>query len=708
MKKTAIGIVAVAALATLAFLSLKAKAFSEKEHERFQTALWRLKHLDTAFNEIVLEARFALADNYDDLDADAEQTAGVLEDLKNTPALFDAAGQKAIETARLEYKSLLAQRAQLCERFKSQNALLTNSRRYLPLALEELAARMGHDSADGEVESMANDLTWLALKCLATPEEASVQTTALQRVNDWCAAHPDHPEAAFVSSLGRHARIIVKCDGEVDALTRQILALPSEASIQKLFQGYELNVAKAIRRAQQYRLPLYVMSFLVLVGAVSAFWALRSANRNLEGRVRERTRDLGRSEERFRTLCVASPIGIYMSDPEGSFVYANPAWEKVSALTQGETLGDGWQNALHPLDRESVVAEWSAVTKSGSAFARQFRLLVGGQETRWVAYQAAAIPGAEGIVTGFVGTIEDITERKSAEAALEQANKQLVEVSHHAGMAEVATSVLHNVGNVLNSINVSAGMLSERFSKPYAENVGKVAALLRARAADLGEFITKDARGRQLPTFLEQLAEQLAKEKTFILQELGLLTKNVDHVKEIVAMQQSYGKVSGVTEIVSATDLVEDAWRMNAGTVTRHEVHLVREYDEHVPELNLEKHKVLQILVNLIRNAKEACAEAGLEDKRVIVRVANVGDKVRIVMVDNGIGIPTENLARIFNHGFTTKKKGHGFGLHGAALAARALGGSLTAQSDGTRQGAIFALELPCPARHSTAGAIPL
>jgi PAS domain S-box-containing protein len=708
MKKIAIGLVTLAALATLAFLSLKAKAFSEKEHERFQTALWQLKHLDTAFNEIVLEARFALADNYDDLDADAEKTEGVLEDLKTTPAFIDAAGQKAIENDRLEYKSLLAQRVQLFERFKSQNAMLANSRRYLPVALDELAARLGHDSADRELESLANDLTRAALKCLATPEEASAQTNALQRVNDWCARHPDHREAAFVSSLGRHARIIAKGDGEVDALTRQILALPSEASIQKLFQGYELNVAKAIRRAQQYRLPLYAMSLLLVVATVGAFWALRSANRNLEQRVRERTRELERSEERFRTLCVASPIGIFMSDPQGRFVYANPAWEKISALTHAKTLGDDWLNALHPLDRESVVAEWRSVIKSGSAFAREFRLLLGGQESRWVALQAAAIPGAEGKVSGFVGTIEDITERKSAEAALEQANKQLVEVSHHAGMAEVATSVLHNVGNVLNSINVSAGKLSDQFKKSNAENVGKVASLLRARAADLGEFITNDARGRHLPSFLEQLAEQLAKEKSFILHELGLLAKNVDHVKDIVAMQQSYGKVSGVTEIVRATDLVEDALRMNASALTRHDVHFVREYDEHVPELNVEKHKVLQILVNLIRNAKEACAEAGLEDKRVIVRVANGGDKVRIVMVDNGIGIPMENLTRIFSHGFTTKKQGHGFGLHGAALAARAMGGSLTAQSDGPRHGAVFTLEFPCPARKAAPGAISL
>jgi signal transduction histidine kinase len=303
-------------------------------------------------------------------------------------------------------------------------------------------------------------------------------------------------------------------------------------------------------------------------------------------------------------------------------------------------------------------------------------------------------------------SIEQQVQARTRE--LEQTHKQLVETSRQAGMAEVATNVLHNVGNVLNSINVSVGKLSDRLSKSNFGHVGKVAELMRERTADLGDFMTKDAKGRQLPSFLEQLAEQLGKENAFILNELGSLTKNVDHVKDIVAMQQSYSKVSGVTEIVKATELVEDALRMNASALTRHEVQFFREYDENLPDLNVEKHKVLQILVNLIRNAKYACDESGLEEKRLTMRVTNGSDKVRIVLIDNGIGIPAENLTRIFSYGFTTKKDGHGFGLHGGALSAREMGGSLSAQSDGLGKGAAFTLELPYKARNGAEGAIPL
>jgi signal transduction histidine kinase len=159
-------------------------------------------------------------------------------------------------------------------------------------------------------------------------------------------------------------------------------------------------------------------------------------------------------------------------------------------------------------------------------------------------------------------------------------------------------------------------------------------------------------------------------------------------------MQQSYAKAQGIMETVKVTDLVEDSLRMNGDALTRHEVEVIREYDE-VPPIMIEKHKAVQILVNLIRNAKQACDDAGSAAKRMSVRVTNGQDRVRIAVIDNGVGIPPENLTRIFAHGFTTKPNGHGFGLHGGALAARELGGSLTVHSDGRGAGATFTLELP-------------
>jgi C4-dicarboxylate-specific signal transduction histidine kinase len=152
---------------------------------------------------------------------------------------------------------------------------------------------------------------------------------------------------------------------------------------------------------------------------------------------------------------------------------------------------------------------------------------------------------------------------------------------------------------------------------------------------------------------------------------------------------------------VTVSELVEDALRMNAGALSRHDVELIREYAPHISEIMVEKHKVLQVLVNLIRNAKYACDESGRTDKKLTMRLTNGDDRVRISVIDNGIGIPAENMTRMFRHGFTTRKEGHGFGLHGSALAARQMGGALIAHSDGHKQGASFTLELPlkAPAR---------
>jgi signal transduction histidine kinase len=200
----------------------------------------------------------------------------------------------------------------------------------------------------------------------------------------------------------------------------------------------------------------------------------------------------------------------------------------------------------------------------------------------------------------------------------------------------------------------------------------------------------------QLPDYIAHLSEHLQREQAHLVKEVTESAKHIEHVKEIVTMQQNYARACGVTEKVSAVDLVEDALRLNAGALTRHHIQVVREFPAEAPKFTVERHKVLQILVNLIKNAKEACDVSGLPEKLLKIRVGlQENEVVGIAVIDNGVGIPAENLTRIFNHGFTTRASGHGFGLHSGALAAKQMGGSLTVQSDGTGKGATFLLQLP-------------
>jgi len=301
----------------------------------------------------------------------------------------------------------------------------------------------------------------------------------------------------------------------------------------------------------------------------------------------------------------------------------------------------------------------------------------------------------DGNIIGTFGISKDFTALKKAEVELESAHKRLIETSRLAGMAEVATDVLHNVGNVLNSVNVSCSLAVDRVKASKAASLSKVSALLEENRGRLGEFLVNDPRGQRIPGYLAALAEHYTGEQSTLLQELEQLRENIEHIKQIVAMQQSYAKVAGVTETVSAGQLAEDALHINAAALARHTVQVRREFEE-TPPILTDKHRVLQILVNLIRNAKYALDDSGLPDRLMTLRIGGDGDgHVRIQVSDNGVGIPPENLTRIFGHGFTTRHNGHGFGLHSSALAVRELGGSIQAQSEGLGKGATFTLLLP-------------
>lgn len=314
--------------------------------------------------------------------------------------------------------------------------------------------------------------------------------------------------------------------------------------------------------------------------------------------------------------------------------------------------------------------------------------------TSWTEVTKLPLRDETGEIIGTFGISHDVSTEQQMSVDLEKARRDLVDTSRKAGMAEVATGVLHNVGNVLTSLNVSANMIAASLHQSKAESLSRLAALLQQHEHDLGTFVTEDPKGRRVIEFLDTLAQHALEERDQLLKELGSLQESIDHVKEIVSMQQAYATMVGVVEPLDPAEMMEDALRMNAAALIRHQVSVVREYHP-VPRIVAEKAKVLQVLVNLIRNAKYACDEAGLPDKTLVLRLEPAEGFVRLVIADNGVGIAPENLPRLFQHGFTTRKEGHGFGLHSAVNAATEMKGSLTACSGGLGQGATFTLTLP-------------
>ena len=214
-------------------------------------------------------------------------------------------------------------------------------------------------------------------------------------------------------------------------------------------------------------------------------------------------------------------------------------------------------------------------------------------------------------------------------------------------------------------------------------------------ADDLGMFFAKDERGKHIPLYLTEVAGFIISEQEAITEKFRSLTKNVEHIKQIIKAQQGYARIGGCEVLTTMKEVIEDAIAINQAGLKRHGIDFKIELPE-LPAIHIDKQRVLQILVNLISNSKYALYESQKAEKKLIIRCYRHGnEKLRVEVADNGVGIPKENTTKIFQHGFTTKKDGHGFGLHSSALAAKDMGGCLTVYSDGPEQGATFTLELP-------------
>ena len=329
---------------------------------------------------------------------------------------------------------------------------------------------------------------------------------------------------------------------------------------------------------------------------------------------------------------------------------------------------------------------------------------VSGVESSFLTHEGRKIPisvsgsmmqNQQGQFQGLVCVAQDITERKRMEEEKLQLHEQLLDTSRQLGMAEVAAGVLHNVGNVLNSINVSIGVITDLLKHSMVGDVGRISELLEKHREDLGTYLSQNPKGKQVPGYLEKLSGQLIEEKRVALLELERLRENAGHAQQCVAAQQDLAKPTGITEPVSLAELVDEALAVNQDVLETATIEVLREFQE-VPQVIVDKHQVLQILVDVIRNACQAM-ESGIR-KQLIVRVKLImgpPDSICLEVQDTGKGISPHHLTKIFGQGFSAKYGGRGLSLHRGALMAKNMGGALRAQSEGEGQGAIFFLDLP-------------
>ncbi|QRK07066.1 PAS domain-containing protein [Archangium violaceum] len=424
-------------------------------------------------------------------------------------------------------------------------------------------------------------------------------------------------------------------------------------------------------------------------------WLFVSSRDETQAMVERMVRTLRESEGQLVSLIESTDDLVLSLDAEGRVITANRSARQLFRRVMGRELQKGEPGfSEFPVEERARWLGFMARAMRGERVKEEM-LLPPKERQLTVELTVSPVRGEEGRVVGTTLFGRDITARKEAEARLSEMHRNLLDVSRQAGMAEIATGVLHNVGNALNSVNVSAGVVTERLHGLRVPAMSRAAELLEENAVDLGSFLTTDSRGRQFPVYLKALARRLTEERDAVLEEMRTLCQNLDHIKAVVSMQQAHASSSGMMELLPIPELLDDAIRLHALSFEKVGIEVRREYAQ-MPPVWVDRHKLLQILLNLVSNARHALLEAAREDKLLTLRVGpGLGGRLRIEVEDNGVGVVPENLPRLFTQGFTTKRDGHGFGLHISALAAEEMRGALFCTSAGQNRGATFTLELP-------------
>ncbi|MDR6890614.1 MULTISPECIES: PAS domain-containing protein [Variovorax] len=407
---------------------------------------------------------------------------------------------------------------------------------------------------------------------------------------------------------------------------------------------------------------------------------------------------LANERELLRALLDNSPDHIYFKDAQSRFIKTSTAQALEFGMDTPEGLvGKSDFDVFSEDHARPAYEDEQEIIRTGVPMIGKVEreTWIDGRPDTWALTTKMPLRNRAGEIVGTFGITKNISDLKEAERQIAEVHKQLVEASHLAGMARIATNVLHNVGNVLNSVNVSAALILSRVRASKVTGLSRAVQLLDDHADDLGAFLASDPKGKMLPGYLRQLASALEAEQNDAIRELAALGKNVEHIKEIIAAQQAHAGASRLLEKVQIRDLVDDALRINEEALKRRRMVVEKEIAD-VPELMLDHGRILQILVNLVSNAEQAMDGLADREPKLTLRVdLTPGQRLRICVADNGVGIDSHTLTQVFVHGFTTKKTGHGFGLHSAVIAAHEMGGTLTAHSDGPGTGAAFTLELP-------------
>ncbi len=423
---------------------------------------------------------------------------------------------------------------------------------------------------------------------------------------------------------------------------------------------------------------------------------------HLEELVNERTVELkeaNRSLARLKTAIEQSMDGIAVVDNNGYIIFVNKAWARMHGWETDELQGEEY-NLFHT--KEQLLKEVNyfkkMVRKNGKNEGEVPHVRKNGTEfPTWMSVSELREDNWKeetGNVIGIVCIARDITEQIKAETDLAAAQNELIEKAHQAGMADIATGTLHNVGNILNSVKTSTYVITDVLKRSSLEGFIKANGLLKENIDNIEDFIVTNPKGLKLMKYFLKLEDSFKKEEEKINKHLIRMKNKVEAISEVITAQQNYAGANSLNEKYELSEIVEDALTMQAGSMERYNIVIEKDFRK-VPQVSVQKTKLVHILINLIQNAKDAMLEMAADKRRLKFMIYSENGAIFIKACDTGSGIKRENLDKVFSHGFTTKKSGHGFGLHSSANYMSEMGGRMWAESKGVEEGAEFYLRFP-------------
>ncbi|MBQ0759010.1 MAG: PAS domain S-box protein [Zhongshania sp.] len=379
---------------------------------------------------------------------------------------------------------------------------------------------------------------------------------------------------------------------------------------------------------------------------------------------------------------------IYICNYDGKFLRVNPSLYQILGYSEEELMQTPLLETIHEDDRKFAINAMSKLQKSNTNIELILRLKhISG---KFISVNWKLSPSEDGLAFYSVG--RDLTETIKKDQALEQANKRLIKASRDAGKAEIAINVLHNIGNTLNSINISVEVVKESMSKSRAHSLIATSDLLVKHSDNLASYLNDDPKGKLIPEVLKTLSWRWAQEREYTIKELNSLHQHVEHIRKVISLQEGFAINPHILEKVDLKELVQECVSTVTDFANESRIELRYELESQPPILT-DRSALQRILQGFINNSISRYRDSPLSEKPVVVKLTNIEGTAVITVSDFSTSIDEDQHFSIFAQSADKVENGDYLELHDCAVIAASLGIDLSCDSSGTDKGAVFTLK---------------